>query len=89
MPARIDYLELKEAEVATANNDVSTFFHSSVVPPQFHTKQVTTKNGTFMVPTIRDVVRWSQTAHGGRQYDIDFDDDLIDIAACDISGVCE
>ncbi len=93
-PERIDFIELQEARVGSVNPfGHSSFFHSHTVPKQFRTRHITgvtlrsKEYKEFDVPTIRDVVEWSKTKRGGKQYDMDFDD--IPASACDIGGMCE
>lgn len=93
-PERIDYIETQETKVGTQNPfGYCNFFHSKSVPIQFRNKHI---SGTtirkqeykeYDVPTIRDVVNWSRTKRGGKQYDMDFDD--LPASACDIGGMCE
>ena len=93
-PERIDYIEEQEIAVGRVNPfGYCNFFHSKSVPAQFRNKHiagVTMRRGDYReydVPTIRDVVEWSKTARGGKQYDMDFD--LPAASACDIGGMCE
>lgn len=91
-PERIDFIEEKErwvGEVTSAG--ISTFFKRGTIPLHLNSHTITAKDGRVLtVPTVRDVVNWTQTARGGRQYDMDFtDDDLPLVSACDIGGMCE
>lgn len=83
-PERIDFIESKERSF-----EMGTMFARNTVPPQHRTKEITTAAGEKMnVCTIYDVVAWSKTAYGGKQYEFDlvtFDD----LPACDVGGYCE
>lgn len=87
-PERIDFIDSQEGSFKNGNM-YSSLFARNTVPPQHRTKEVVTAKGeTMNVCTIRDVVTWSQTAYGGKQYEMDlvtFDD----LPACDIGGYCE
>lgn len=92
-PERINIIDGWENSV-TGNvvNQTVSFFHANTVPEQYRSKTITTSSGEEMkVPTIRDVVEWSKTAYGGKQFDFDPDifsaDDIG--SACDIGGFCE
>jgi 3'-phosphoadenosine 5'-phosphosulfate sulfotransferase (PAPS reductase)/FAD synthetase len=76
-PERIDLI--RQAEVSFPDpRSFSSFYRRTMVPARFRSKSITTKNGeTMTVPTIDDVVDWSKTARGGRQYSFDFDDGLL------------
>lgn len=92
-PERIDFIEKQEAIVGSVNPfGYCNFFHSKSVPIQFRNKHI---SGTTLrkheykeydVPTIRDVVEWSKTKRGGKQYEMDLD---LPASACDIGGMCE
>lgn len=87
-PERIDYIEAKELEVGEANSSgISTFFPRGYIPLRLNSKTVTIKDKDYTVPTIRDVVDWSKTARGGKQYDMELDD--APASTCDIGGLCE
>lgn len=83
-PQIIDKVRQDEKDVgsdpgrATAASQVqgSSFFHANTVPPsQRSSKWVRAKDGKeFMVATIDDVVRWSTTARGGRDQELQFDE---------------
>lgn len=91
-PERIEFLAEKEQWVGEASRvGYSSFFARSKVPEHLRTMPITTTKGQeMMVCSIHDVVNWAQTARGGTQYDIDFeDDDLPRASACDIGGMCE
>lgn len=89
-PGRIDYLRQKEIEVGEHRRDgISTFFARNTVPLNHRTKSITTTKGEQMkVCTIDDVVNWSKTAYGGKQYDIDLYFENEDLT-CSIGGYCE
>ena len=79
-----------EAQEGTVNpaKGISTFFAMETTPARFRSKRITTQDGrVFMVPTIRDVVAWSQTAYGGKQQEVALD--MPAASACDIGGLCE
>lgn len=88
-PERLDFIEREELTGFThASQGISTFFRRAMVPEHLRSQAVTRKAGdVVMVPTIRDVADWAQTARGGKQYDMDFDDPPA--SACDIGGMCE
>lgn len=90
-PERIDFIEEKEVEVGEfRGDDIPTFFARNTVPRSHRTKQITTQVGERMkVATIRDVVQWSKTAYGGKQYDFDLEDVDDDSLSCSIGGYCE
>lgn len=92
-PERIDFIEAQESHVGTVNPfGYCNFFHSRTVPTQFRNKRIsgttlrTKEYREYLVPTIRDVVEWSKTARGGKQYAMDLD---LPASACDIGGMCE
>jgi 3'-phosphoadenosine 5'-phosphosulfate sulfotransferase (PAPS reductase)/FAD synthetase len=100
-PWAIDIYEQWEAVVSLAKvaknsiTDFSSWFHCDKVPECQRTKTVKTKNkGDIKVATIRDVVRWSQTLHGGTQggFDFMFEEENYDVDdahnPCQ-SGYCE
>jgi len=63
----------KEENSFTSRNNFSGFFRRTTVTENHRTKEITTKDGKVMkVCTIDDVVRWSKTARGGKQYEIIF-----------------
>ena len=70
-------------------NDCSTFFHRSCTPAPFRRRTVQTKAGTFQVCSIDDVVDWSRTAYGGRQYALDLHLEDSELLACRQDGFCE
>jgi 3'-phosphoadenosine 5'-phosphosulfate sulfotransferase (PAPS reductase)/FAD synthetase len=91
-PERIEFLEDKEHWVGEGSRvGYSSFFARTKIPLHLRSVEITTIKGEAMqVASIRDVVDWAQTAHGGRQYDMQFeDDDLPRASACDIGGLCE
>jgi 3'-phosphoadenosine 5'-phosphosulfate sulfotransferase (PAPS reductase)/FAD synthetase len=91
-PERVQFIAEKELWVGQGlRNNISTFFQANVVPPRWRSTPITTEDErTMNVATIRDVTEWAQTARGGRQYDMDFeDDDLPRASLCDIGGLCE
>jgi 3'-phosphoadenosine 5'-phosphosulfate sulfotransferase (PAPS reductase)/FAD synthetase len=89
-PERIAFLAEKERWVGEVNGGISTFFPRGYIPLHLHSQTVVIAGTPYQVPTIADVMNWAQTARGGRQYDIDWDDDdLPPASACDIGGLCE
>ena len=87
-PERIDFIELQEGQNGHERNEMySTLFARNTVPLPHRSKEITTASGEKMrVATIRDVVQWSKTAYGGKQYKMDLD---IPSSTCDIGGMCE
>ena len=78
-PEKIDFIRKQELIVA----EFSSFFAKKTTPPRFRSKQITRKDGEIdYVPTIDDVVAWSKTAWGGKQFEMDFE------PQCQM-GVCE
>jgi len=64
-PEQIDRMELWEAMVSKASKrQQSTFFAVDKVPGKHQFDH------TQSIPDIRDVVEWSKTSHGGRQFDL-------------------
>ncbi len=88
-PERIDFIEHEELTgFLHTSQGISTFFRRNAVPEHLRSRPVTRKAGdVVMVPTIRDIAEWAQTARGGKQYDMDFED--MPASACDIGGMCE
>lgn len=92
-PGRVDFIETQEGNLGGANDEMySSFFARNTVPLSHRSREIITATGQAMrVATIRDVVRWSRTAYGGRRYQFDFmafqDDDSPE--ACDVRGMCE
>ena len=89
-PARIDLIREAERSVPSRAG-IATFFSRKTTPLAQRSRELITKKGERMfVPTIDDVVRWSQTARGGLQYLLDFEDASDDIGLCPSSfGACE
>lgn len=87
-PQRIDFIERQEGSFKNRNM-YSTMFARNTVPLAHRKKEITTADGEkMMVCTIRDVVRWANTAYGGKQFNMDLyipDAPL----ACAIGGMCE
>jgi len=89
-PERIDFIESKEGYFSDNSNMFSSMFARKTVPERWRTKEITTADGEKMnVATIRDIVAWSKTAWGARQYELfhRLDDD--DTLSCDMRGMCE
>lgn len=82
-PERIDMI--RQAEIQTGT--ISTFYPRTFVPLQHRSREVETKDGRHLfVPTIDDVVDWSMTSRGGRNYEFDFDGPMM----CSSNlGMCE
>ena len=82
-PERIDVI--RKAELETGR--ISTFYCRTFTPPGNRSCEIVTADGKVMrVPTIDDVVSWSQTSRGGRQYDFDFDEPMMcssNLGACE------
>ncbi len=79
-PERVDFIACKEL-------GISTMFHRKTVPASHRSKWIETKAGEKMkVATIRDVVQWSKTSYGGKQYKMQLD---IPASSCDFGGMCE
>lgn len=88
-PERIEFLAEQEESVTTGLNGFHSFFSRTIVPVAHRSREIqTVEGGTLTVPTIHDVVEWSKTARGGKQYDMDFED-LESGSACAIGGECE
>lgn len=86
-PRRIDFIETQEGSFNNANM-YSTMFARNTVPEAHRSKEIITASGeTMKVATIRDVVEWSKTAYGGKQYEMDLD--IPKASTCDIGGLCE
>lgn len=88
-PERVDFIESQEGQTDNERNNMySTFFARNTVPLPHRSKEITTASGEkMMVATIRDVVQWSKTAYGGKQYKMELD--IPAASACDIGGMCE
>lgn len=88
-PERIDFIEGQEGQNGhERNNMYSTLFARNTVPIPHRSKEIITVSGkTMKVATIRDVVQWSKTAYGGKQYKMELD--IPAASACDIGGMCE
>lgn len=91
-PKRIDFIESKEGSLGRKDNRMfSSFFARKTVPPRFRSREITTASGEKMkVATIRDVVRWSRTKWGAKEFDDSIDDVPIDKnLSCDARAMCE
>jgi len=95
-PERIDFIEQKEIELGEirkergSNTHYSSLFARNTVPERFRSKEIITKDGgAVMVATIRDVVEWSMTAYGGKQYQMEFAAFEDVTTVCDVRGMCE
>lgn len=66
----------------------STFYPPYKVPARFRSKKwISKKEEVYYLPTIRDVIAWSKTSHGAKQYLLPFEEEAV--IACDMSGFCE
>jgi len=88
-PERID--RIREWETKIRDGEGSTFFTSEYIPPRMCTGRFVSKGIVYNVPTIDDVVRWSLTARGGKQYVMNLDAlELAEAPTCaNNSGLCE
>ena len=89
-PGRIDDLRWLETWVGKEKDNVATFFPINTTPKRFASKRMIAKDGTVcFVPTIDDVVVWSQTGRRGATHD-QLDMFLADPPTmCSIGGNCE
>jgi len=55
-------------KIRQAEHDGHTFFARTYVPKAHRNSTFTNANGCWQVPSIDDVIRWSFTARGGKQY---------------------
>ncbi len=86
-PERIKFIAEKEGNFRNGNM-YSTMFARNTVPEQHRSKEIVTKSREVMkVATIHDVVLWSKTAYGGKQFEMDFLESTP--LGCDIGGMCE
>lgn len=87
-PQRVEFLAEKEAQTGMVSNvGYSSFFARKTVPESHRSKEIVTTMGEKMrVATIHDVVEWSKTARGGKQFDMDLEEPPL---ACGIHGECE
>lgn len=96
-PERVDFIEAREIELGQirkkggSNTHYSSMFARKTVPERFRSVPIVTKSGESMqVASIRDVVNWSHTSHGGKQYQMEFGAfDKVPPLACDAAGMCE
>ncbi|MEM8859346.1 MAG: phosphoadenosine phosphosulfate reductase family protein [Chloroflexota bacterium] len=96
-PERIDFISRHEIELGATRKkngsqaDYSSLFARKTVPAHLRSREITTKDGELMnVCTIWDVVKWSKTKRGGKQFTFDFYDFGEDVSlACDYRGACE
>lgn len=93
-PERINMIHKMEESFTNSNkNSFSSFFSRDKVPKSQRSKEIVTASGEIVkVPTINDVVRWSKTKRGGKQYLLDFEGYISEdkFLACPNSlGVCE
>ena len=93
-PERIDELRKWETMVKPSRDSMfSSFFPRNKVPLPLRSKEVTTASGEkMMVATIDDVVLWSKTERGGKQFSFDLEPEWTEdkFIACNSSmGACE
>lgn len=87
-PQRVDEIREWEQEISDPTKGVSTFFAPKTTPGRFHSEEYTDKHGEVIgVCGIDDVVRWSRTTRGGKQFELDFEEDFV--PPCVIGGHCE
>lgn len=65
-PERIDKIEEWEHKIGDGH---SSFFHAQTVTKRFRRTLVERGGKSYYVASIRDVVDWSHTAWGGKEYD--------------------
>ncbi len=89
-PERIDFIrdwELAISEHRQGEETYSGFFAPSSVTRNFRSKRVVGKDGIeHYVCTVDDVVLWAQTSRGGKQFQMDFEEES---SVCQIGGHCE
>lgn len=89
-PERIDFIrdwELAISEHRQGEETYSGFFAPSSVTRNFRSRRVVGKDGIeHYVCTVDDVVLWAQTSRGGKQYQMDFEEES---SVCQIGGHCE
>lgn len=90
-PERISRIRQAELEMPNGSG-FSSFFARKYVPEKFRSREIETAGGERVrVPTIDDVVTWSQTRQGGREYETGPQMDMgFDIPTCwNKYGACE
>ena len=88
-PERVDFLAEMEESFSDTRNKFSSFFVKKTVPERFRSKEIETADGEKMnVATIHNVVDWSKTAWGAKQYEMFLEEDDSPII-CDFRGLCE
>lgn len=102
-PERIDEIgnDWERANFVDSKNGIATFFAKKTTPPQFRSVPVVDVNGDHhMVPSIFDVVRWSHTKRGAKEY-IDgsrfdknrmlpiIEPEVPEPSICSVGGFCE
>lgn len=96
-PERIDFIEEREIELGQirknggSNTHYSSMFARKTVPERFRSVPIVTKSGeSMLVASIRDVVDWSHTSHGAKQYQMEWGAfDKQPVLSCDARGMCE
>lgn len=85
-PDRIDMIRKAELELSKPGKFYS-FCDYGKIPMRFRSKVAVMSNGkSIRIPTIDDVVLWSQTAQGGKQFEFDLDEPMM----CNSNlGACE
>lgn len=85
-PERIDLIRQAELEFARETKGFTSFVSYDKVPPTFRSKSVAYDGKSYQVPTIDDVVLWSHTHRGGKQYEMDLDEPS---TCSSVLGQCE
>ncbi len=92
-PARIEFIDDMEHSVTNpynADNPFSSFFARDTVPEWCRTRPIVTSRGEEMnVASIHDVVTWSHTSWGAKQFEMDFRAFPEENMICDMRGMCE
>ena len=65
-PERIDMIREWENKIGDGG---ASFYSRTYVPPRFRRKTFTRNGESWKVASIDDVVDWSHTARGGKEYD--------------------
>ena len=91
-PERITFIDEKEKWMGERSRfGFSSFFPAKTVPVEHRTVHVIRDDGVeWQVCDIHDVVRWSKTKWGGKQFSFDFEAFYDEMPlACDYRGLCE
>ncbi len=75
-PEKIDFIAAQEERHHEVNGRFSTFFPAKATTTNFHDRiYIRKKDGKeFGAASIRQVVEWSKTEHGGKQLRLDYDE---------------